>query len=196
MRRASPIRTSARLAGLVLAASLSPMPADAQRRIVTTLDLGPADHGELAHLELRQGNAADTARPRRAITDLLVRVRAPSGDAQGVLAAPDGFRPGGRRPLFTLDLAVVAAGRIVLDESMACERWVADVAICHAQCDGGQIALERRDGGAYAMTFGRLPKGLAEHLEPGYRMGACSRGPDQSLGPARANSATITLTPR
>ena len=196
MRRPSGLRSPARLAVLLLGATIAMSPAEAQRAGRATLDLVPADHGELARVELRLGNAADTQRARRTITDMLGRVRAPTGDAAGVLRAPDGFRPGGRRPLFTLDLALVAAGRIVLDESLACERWVADVAICHAQCDGGQIALERRDGGGFAVTFGRLPKDLGEHLEPGYRMAACSGGPDQALTPARAPSATIGLVPR
>lgn len=171
------------------------VPAPAQRGGRASVDLAPGDHGELARIELRQGTSADGQHVRRPITDLLLRVRAPGGDAEAALHAPNGYRPGERQPLFLLDVALVAGGRLVLDERVACQGWIADVSICHAECDGGQFALERGDGAAYTVTFGRLPKDLGEHLEPGYRMHACG-GAGHMLAPVRATSATVALVAR
>lgn len=168
-------------------------PALAQRRARATLDLAPSDHAELGRIELRQGNAADARLTRRPVTDLLLRVRAPSGDPEAGLQAPNGYRPAGRQPLLLIDVALVADGRLVMDERVACQGWVADVSICLAECDGGQFVLERHEGARYTVIFGRLPKDLGEHLEPGYRLSACSAGPAQQLAPVRATSASIAL---
>ena len=176
--------------------ALSTVSADAQRGAPAHVVLAPADHAELARIELLHGNAARGPSARLPVSDLLLRVRTPTGDVRSALTAPNGFRTGPRQPLLLIDVMVVAAGRIVVDERVACRGWVADVTICAAECEGGQFALEREEGGGITITFGRLPKDLGEHLEPGYRMAACSPGADRALAPVRAHSATLSLRAR
>lgn len=160
------------------------------------VDLAPADHAELARIELLAGTAARGPSARQPVSDLLLRVRTPTGDVRSALAAPNGFRTGPRQPLLLVDVMVVAAGRIVVDERVACRGWVADVTICTAECEGRPVRARTRARRRRHHHLRALAEGPWRQLDPGYRMAACSAGSDRALAPVRAHSASLALRAR
>jgi hypothetical protein len=144
----------------------------------------PAD---VAALEVVLANPGTVTQRRLDVSDLVVRLR-PDGEGRlaSVLALADGERAGRGRVLFTAELLVVVAGRLLIEERAACGAWSAGTSICRSECDGGAFAI-LRTGGARALSL-RLRLGEVDPAEPpGVRLGACREGDadEATLAPRR-----------
>lgn len=173
MRRHASRRITALILGALAAAALSPLDVNAtDPRLVATFR--PADDRALAGLEMAWTDRARGGHHRVPVTDILIRLRsADEGRIDTLLGLPDGERAGRGRALFTVEMIVVAGGRLVVEEQARCAPWVAGAALCRTECDGGVFALLRGvSGGARSLTL-RVGRVEADD-EAGVRLAGCA----------------------
>lgn len=170
------------------------------RAPVRELTLRLAEPAEAARLELQAFTPERRAAQRVSTTDLLVRLKAPHGQAMAAVLALPNATPEAKpaqRVVFTADLLIVADGQIRNEEGAQCGPWRADVSLCQIACEGGTFAIVRRiDGGqpSLRIIFGQMPAGNDEPMKAGVWLAQCreSIGLEWSLAPA-AGARQVSL---
>ena len=133
------------------------------------------------------------------VTDLAVRLKpAPELPLGVALGLGNGDRRVGRRPIFHVELLLVARGRLLVEERAECGAWSSDVSICRAECDGGSFALVRQPGGRtsqFRLVIGHLPDTAADAIQEGVRLAACAEGeaPERIVVPRGGSAQHVEL---
>lgn len=170
-------------------------------RAISEITLKPEAYSALGRLELVDASPDRSMRRRLPITDLMVRIKTPTGQSLGgVLAQPNASsQRRTSRAAFSAEITAVADGRLYIDERVECGAWQADLALCRGSCDGGVFAIERRvgdDGPSLGLTVGQFPSADGQGLDSGVRLGHCrdGGGNEATLLPASgASQATVVL---
>lgn len=144
----------------------------------TTITYRARDASRLEALEPATKTAHASQTARRAVSDLVVRLRSWDGrPLDAALASDGGGREAADRPTFAAELIIAAAGRIHVEDRAACGPWRGDVALCRTECDGGAFALVRNPGGdtqTLRLQLGRVPSIAEAGFSDSVRLGACS----------------------
>ena len=166
--------------GMVLGGAMASLASERTAgRAISEITLKPEAYSALGRLELVDASPDRSMRRRLPITDLMVRIKTPTGQSLGgVLAQPDASsqRRTSERPS-PLKSRRSPAG-CSLDERVECGAWQADLALCRGSCDGGVFAIERRvgDGESLGLTVGQFPSADGQGLDSGVRLGHCRDG--------------------
>jgi hypothetical protein len=135
-------------AHLAVAQMAKATPAAKAATVTSDLEFRLQTAGEISRLEIQIPDTASGRAPRRAISDLLLRVSLSGGDVVDALRLPNGAVIDRDAGLFAVRIYLVAGGRLLPDLEARCERWVRDVALCKVACDGGSFGLRRQPGQA------------------------------------------------
>jgi hypothetical protein len=115
------------------------------------------------------------------VTDLALRLHPRPGLPLSVaLGLESGDQRLKGRPIFDVELMIVAGGRLHIEAGAACTGWVGDAALCRATCDGGLFALVREPAAGrlgLRLKIGRIPDAAADTVADGVRLGACADDP-------------------
>lgn len=137
------------LASALLLASVGEASARERRDVVR---FALAERGTLVGVS---AGAVDAGRSRPvalAVSDAMLEISVPDGDAAAALAATEDAVSGRRRGLFRLRFLAVVAGRLRPDATGWCAPWRRDESRCDIDCDGGTLML-RRGGSGLELTL-------------------------------------------
>lgn len=180
------------LAGSAVGQGTAARPARAE------IELKPAA-AEIGGLELLIPDPASGRSARRAISDLLVRLRAPGQDIGAALALGNDIAIDRDDGLMQAQLYIVAQGRLLAPAQARCERWSGDTAVCTLHCDGGAFALRRTPRvSGLTLVLGGSASGGDDEPRPAIRLDACAAGtgPELLMAPARGKpSVSLALHP-
>lgn len=189
-------RTTAQLsaAALVVAAALASQATAGDRlgAVPEARLFRAANGGQLAGIEVVVGHSEGKAAQatRLAVTDVVVRLAPVAAEMPiGVALALEEAAIGqAAPPLLSLDLLLVAGGRLIVEERARCAPWRLGASLCRLACGGGAVALARAlegRGVSLRLVVGDLtPGGPAT----GARLGSCAEradGFETSVAPRR-----------
>lgn len=163
------------------------------RAVANEAEFRPISATDAAVLEIQIPDPASGRSQRRAISDLMVRIALPGGDVAAALRAGNGVKFEREVGLFRAHIYVVSAGRLLRDIEARCDRWVDDLAVCSALCEGGTFGLRRVPGQSaigLSLILGRVSRGEDVTVRAGVSFDACADGTSQEqlLVPAAGRS--------
>lgn len=152
--------------------------AQVRRGTDATITYRARDVSRLEALEPTAKAAHASQTTRRAVSDLMVRLRPWDGQPlEAALSSDGGGRGAGDRPTFAAELIVAAGGRLHVEDRAACGPWRGDTALCRTECDGGAFTLVRQGGSdtqSLKLQLGRVPTIAEAGFGEAVRLGACS----------------------
>jgi hypothetical protein len=133
----------------------------------STIEFVPQTSNAFAAFEVELPETVDSTPRKMHVTDAILFVSAPAGDAASALAAPnddpaDGLTKSNGEPTFlNVRLFVVAGGRLYGGGRGKCSRWQGGLSRCQTACDSGSFALRRNGAAPLELLVGAIPGGAA-----------------------------------